>query len=374
MSGALSGAYRAFIEAADDFEERSRYRVRVVGIHDDQIPVEHLPWAEQIPWAGTGWGDVPPLEPGDRVIVMPEGGSREYWFIIGGWIAAPSGKSDLAPEMVGDYETERMRWCRADKAGNLIEMSSVGSEKRIRIKSGNAVITITQMDDSITIEAEGPCSIKAKKASITSEVTDVTSPLVNIVGQGVSGVTETGVVNIFSNKDMNIFAGVGASVPTQDGKGTLQIGQYKDALTVPRQTNEAFIGPKTLKLGKEAAAAPLTADGFLHTDLLQAEATTKISFKSTNGAVEITCKDAKIAATGKCDISSGGDTSIDATGKCDIKSGGDTTVDAAGKCVIKGTEIDLGDGTLGQIVTTMHNCAFTGAPHPFGSSKAKAAQ
>jgi len=377
------GAARAVIASVADAEERARYRVRVYGCHDEGMPVEHLPWAETCPIGGAGWGDIPPWEVGDKVIVIPEMGNREYWFIIGGWISSPQGGTDLPPEMSGDYEEDRLRWCRIDRMGNMIEMSSKPDELHVRIKSGNASILVTQVDDSVVIDASGPLKINAQKASVTSEVTDVQSPLVNIVGQGVDDFgVETGRVQIFSNKDMDIFAGVGAVTPTQDGKGFMRVGQYKDDSLTPRQTNEMYIGPKVAQIGKEELAAGLTSDGYLHTDEIAMEATTKVSIKSTNGSVQIDVKDATINVTNdatinvdnNADLTVGGDLTMDATGKATVK-GANIDIDSTGSVkVLNAGSIELGSAPLGDIVTTLHPCAFTGAPHPFGSSVAKAQQ
>jgi hypothetical protein len=418
------GAKRAVIAATDDTEERRRFRVRVYGVHSEDLPVTHLPWAECCFVGGGGWGDYPFFEVGDRVIVIAEDGNRENWFIIGGWIASPKGQPDLPPELTGDYNADIRRWVRIDKAGNMMEFSAVDDELHVRLKSGNAELIISQKDDSVVIEAAGPLSITANKTSIVSQIAELSCPEVNITGDGVEGTTETGKVNIFSNKDMTIFAGVGATIPTQDGKGHILVGQYKDGLGVARQTDAIDILPKTLQIGKEAGLVPpLTPDQFLHTDEVNVEATTKITFKSTEGLVQVDAKTAAIHITENADITVdgdatvevgndatvnvgnvlnvdvtdaanltvggdltadvtgaasltvGGDTLVDSTGAVDVKSAADVTIDAAGTATILGaSSIELGSGALGNIVTTLHPCAFTGAPHPQGSTIAKAVQ
>jgi hypothetical protein len=418
------GAKRAVVAATDDTEERRRFRVRVYGVHSEDLPITHLPWAECCFIGGGGWGDYPFFEVGDRVIVIAEDGNRENWFIIGGWIASPKGQPDLPPELTGDYAADLRRWVKIDKAGNMIEFSAVDDELHVRLKSGNAELVISQKDDSVVIEAAGPLSITANKTSIVSQVTELSCPEVNITGDGVEGTTETGQVNIFSNKDMTIFAGVGATVPTQDGKGHILVGQYKDGLGVARQTDKIEVLPNILNLGEEAGPVPpLTANQYLHTDEINLQATTKVTIKSTEGLVQIDAKTAAIHitedatvtvdrdatieigndatinvgnilnvdvtdaanvtiggdltadVTGAANLTVGGDALVDATGKADIKAGADVTIDAAGKAVVLGASgIELGSGALGNVVTTLHPCAFTGAPHPAGSSLVKAVQ
>lgn len=61
------------------------------------------------------------------------------------------------------------------------------------------------------------------------------------------------------------------------------------------------------------------------------------------------------------------DTSKDVT----VTAGGDANVTATGNATIAGAEIHL-NGQDGMVVTTAHPCAFTGNPHPAGSSTCKA--
>jgi hypothetical protein len=277
--------------------------------------------------------------------------------------------------MAGDYENDRVRWCRIDRVGNMIQMSSKSDEKRIRLKSGSATLDISMVDDSIVLTAEGPVKINAKKAMVTSDVSDIQSGQINIIGQGVDGTTENGAVNIFSNKDMNIFAGVGTLPPTQDGKGTLQIGQYKDSVSNPRQTDSTYVGPKTLQLGKEALAAPLTPDGFLHTDEVNLEATTQVSIKSTNGKVQIDVKDATINATGATSITSVGDTTIASSGGKTVLNAqtgidatattGDINLTAtAGKVTLKGVTAATKKLITEALITAYNSHTHLYAPGP----------
>lgn len=225
MPEMLIGPQRAVIAAVDDPEERARYRVRVFSVHDDEIPVENLPWAELSCHAGKGWGNVPHYEVDDLVFVLFEGGDREHPVILGGWLTAPGGVSTLPAEQTESYATDRRRWVWKDRVGNLIEVSEKEGEKRIRLVSGGVELKITQEDNSFSVTATGPATINVE-------------------------------------------------------------------------------GDVLLK-------------------------------------------------------SSGGKVSVDANGDVDVQAG---------------AKIKLGGTSLGDIVTTKHACAFTGAPHPFGSSKAQAAQ
>ncbi len=165
MPEMLIGPQRAVIAAVDDPEERARYRVRVFSVHDDEIPVENLPWAELSCHAGKGWGNVPHYEVDDLVFVLFEGGDREHPVILGGWLTAPGGVSTLPSEQTERYETDRRRWVWKDRVGNLIEVSEKEGEKRIRLVSGGVELKVTQEDNSFRVAATGPATVHVEGAA-----------------------------------------------------------------------------------------------------------------------------------------------------------------------------------------------------------------
>lgn len=183
MPDLLIGPQRAVIAAVNDPEERARYRVRVFAVHDDAIPVENLPWAELLCHAGNGWGNVPHYEVDDLVFVLFEGGDREHPVILGGWLTAPGGVSTLPSEQTAEYTTDRRRWVRKDRAGNLVEVSEKAGERHVRLVSGGAELKITQEDDSFTVVATGPATIVAGGAvtiQATGEVNVLSTSKVTI--------------------------------------------------------------------------------------------------------------------------------------------------------------------------------------------------
>jgi hypothetical protein len=159
MPEVLIGPQRAVIAAVDDPEERARYRVRVFAVHDDAIPVVNLPWAELLCHAGRDWGNVPHYEVDDLVFVLFEGGDREHPVILGGWLTAPGGVSQLPSEQTGEYATDRRRWVWKDRDGDLIEVSEKAGEKHVRLKSGGAELKVTQVDGSFTVVTTGPATV-----------------------------------------------------------------------------------------------------------------------------------------------------------------------------------------------------------------------
>lgn len=86
------GLYRGVVEDVNDPMEAGRIRIRVYGVHSDDIPTEHLPWAEYTDplfggAVGVGAFFVPDV--GSKVRVMFEGGDHNFPIYIGGAPAKP---------------------------------------------------------------------------------------------------------------------------------------------------------------------------------------------------------------------------------------------------------------------------------------------
>jgi len=252
----LPGIYRAVVAGVDDPEERGRYQVRIPLFHDDAVPVEHLPWAEQVVFAGKGFGDVPNYDVGDLVLVAFEGGDYEYPFIMGGWLSQSQGIPDLPPEQREDYATTRKRWMRMDRSGNLIEMSEVDDELRIRIKSGNAEVVVSQIDNSINIAASGPVNISAERAEITADDFSVRSGNAEIVAtHRDGGGAGDAILNVFSSQVVNIYGG---DAPGVDADSVISLGQYIDGAAAARQTQLVQARSEVVQIGKKDDESPPT--------------------------------------------------------------------------------------------------------------------
>ena len=285
MSEVYPGCYRGVVEEVLDVDERFRYRIRVHHIHPDEIPVEHLPWAETIAFAGPGFGDVPHYENGERVWVMFEGGNPEYPCVIGGWIAAPGGVPDVPPEQDEKYSETRRRWFRLDRRGNLIEMSEVDGELRVRLRSGGAEVSLSQIDDSINIKATGRVNIEADKAEITAKTAVVQGDEVTVQATKRTGVTGDGIVNVFSTKTVNVYAG---AIPGLDPSSEILIGKFLDAASVVRQTQLVRIESNVVEIGKKDAVLP--------TLNVTIEAATSVNLKS-NVLVDLDAPAINVKAT-----------------------------------------------------------------------------
>ncbi|MBK1725714.1 phage baseplate assembly protein V [Halorhodospira neutriphila] len=80
---------------------------------------------------------------------------------------------------------------------------------------------------------------------------------------------------------------------------------------------------------------------------------------------------ASVQAAGPVEVSTDGDATVIAKGSLEATTGGDASVTATGKATVEAAAIEL-NGAMGQVVTTAHTCAFTGNPHPAGSSTVSA--
>ena len=74
---------------------------------------------------------------------------------------------------------------------------------------------------------------------------------------------------------------------------------------------------------------------------------------------------------GALQIHSEGAVQITAAGDAEVR-GEQVVVHASTKATVQAQQVEIA-GSAGQVVTTAHTCAFTGAMHPVGSSKVKAA-
>lgn len=279
------GLWRGQIAVADDAQERARYRVRVFQVHDENIKDEELPYAELgTAFAFKGGGDVPVYERGDLVWVAFEFGNEEYPVILGGWISQSSGVPDLLPEQQQNYTTNRKRWIRKDRAGNLLELSSVSGQERVRIKSGRAEVILTKLDNGIAIRAiDGPVTLNADRCTVQANELQLEGNNTSILAQGQTPPVDpaaaiptpglpTGTCDVFSNSELRLYAG---DVPGIDALASITIGQYIDSALVARQTGRVTLQPQLLELG---VAVP--TDGTTPTLFVDAACSTRMRLLS----------------------------------------------------------------------------------------------
>lgn len=342
------GIYRGIVADTADQQERRRYRVRVINIHRDDVPVEALPWAEWCVFGGKGFGDFPSLQVGDAVFIMFEQGSRRFPVIVGGWLSYQGGTNDLPNELAGDYEANSKRWMRVDRAGNKVTLSGVEDELWVEIQSGKAKITVRQLDGSVSITSDVSTRISSPQVQV-QDADDVTVQSKRVVASVTEEATIQcdGVVNIQAAETVNI-------------------GQYQPPTVgvPPPPKTSATVDVEATTLVKIQSGANLDVDAAGQADIdaigdvnvhsaanLNITGDAKVAIKST-GPVEITARDltvttdtAKLTIEVQTDveINAGGnvllraaaDVDIEATGgDVSVRSGGATSVEAAGDCSV----------------------------------------
>jgi phage gp45-like len=177
------GIYRGEIASIEDPDERYRYRVRVIPIHDTTLPEDHLPFASLCAFSGKDFGDVPHFEVGDRVFVMFENGSRDHPVILGSWVAGQQDQAgtftpDFPPDQADPYTTRRKRWERVDRDGNALvktEGTTAVDEESLRIEAVNKLVLKTQNGDlEVLIENNGTVTIKGNLTMTVDGDADIT--------------------------------------------------------------------------------------------------------------------------------------------------------------------------------------------------------
>jgi phage baseplate assembly protein gpV len=252
MSEILPGLYRAEVAATDDPQERGRVRVRLTGMDSPEIPADRLPWAEiGAAFVTTDACDIPHYDIGDRVWVSFEHGLKHMPVVMGGIATNAGGLPALPIENLGDYPETRKRWRRQDRYGNFIELSEVTNERHVKIGSGNASVTVSQRGNRISIQADGPVSVKATSVNVDAAKVSIDGGDVAVEATATFLGTPIpwGVAQLLSNSEVQI------GVPMLSNPfGTVNIGQYLDTLLVPRQTYTVNVCPVMVQIGR---AVPL---------------------------------------------------------------------------------------------------------------------
>ena len=123
-------------------------------------PVNYLPWAEVVGYAGRHKGDPPRYSIGDRVLVMFEHGDSTKPFVIGAWLSGNYGAiNDLFPEQraitpgsqgsgfgTENYPDTMQTWVRGDDQANALTFQGIPHERRNELRAGFASITLNGND------------------------------------------------------------------------------------------------------------------------------------------------------------------------------------------------------------------------------------
>jgi len=362
MSDKYFGLYRGVVKDVEDPEKRFRYRVQVYTVHDE-MDKEFLPWAE------TGFcmnaskeklsADIPNFDVNDVVWIMFEGGDRRFPVITGGWITHNRGANDVPTEQQEDYNKTRKRWQRIDRKGNLIELSELDDELRVKLKSGGAEIIITQKDNSITLKAtEGVVRVEAPKAEVVAPQAILDSREVTIRAaltdptQSLDEPDRRGRAHVLSHVETNIHS----QNPEETDQGQINVGGYtpKDKGQVvqtapPLQTPTYWNKAKVIKIGVKQQTQdgmhtlPHTTEVEIHgVDFVKVNSPKLVDVRVTeddatinmvnegDGDINITCED-------------GGDINIEST-KADVNiKAPDAVVNIEGKTEVN---VKATEGTL----------------------------
>ncbi len=196
----FAGLYRAEIATVEDEQERYRYRVRVLDLHDSSIPADHLPFASLATFVGLHFGDVPHFEIDDRVIVAFEKGERDHPIILGGWVTSTADVAgnhtpDFPKDQSDVYNTRRKNWDRQDRDGNrlrLTEGTTQPDEVSVELSSLNKLRVVTEQGDlEISIAGNGAIVIQGDvtlnvsgKVDVTCDEAEITAATKIVINSG----------------------------------------------------------------------------------------------------------------------------------------------------------------------------------------------
>lgn len=338
----LGGLYRGVVEDVNDPTESKRYRVRVMNVHREEIPVNSLPWAELCTHGGKGFGDLPHYEKGDLVRVMFENGDRRFPVVMGGWLSYAGGTADVPSEQTADYPRTQRRWVRYDRNGNKVVMDE--EAQTIEVTSGQSIVTIRGGDGAIVLQTDGVLEIRAPRVSVIQATqVDVEAETVFAEISGVATLNCEGTVNLRGGDEVNVGEYQGAGVPPPLPKTTPVVNikaaqqvniESTQSLSVTVGTTATFdvTGDVTIE-----GAANVTVDGAASVKVLsdgpcEVEAQT-VSLKSTGGVVSIeSATDLTIDVGNAANVTIQGQAEIDVTGPLTVNAQSGATIDVNGTC------------------------------------------
>jgi hypothetical protein len=337
----LGGLYRGVVEDVNDPTENKRYRVRVLNVHREGIPVNSLPWAELCVIGGKGFGDLPHYEVGDLVRVMFENSDRRFPVIMGGWLSYSGGMADVPSEQTADYPRTQRRWVRYDRNGNKVVMDE--EQQLIEVTSGQSKITIRGGDGAIVIQTDGVVELRSPRVSVL-DATQVEIAAETLFAEisGDSTLNCEGTVNLRGGDEINIGEYTPPNIPPVPK--TTPVVNIKAAQTVNIESSQAL----SVKVGTTASFdvtgditiegdANITVDGAASVKVLsdgpcEVEAQT-VSLKSTGGEIKIEpSTDLTIDVGNAANVTIQGQADITVTGPLSLEAQSGATIDVTGTC------------------------------------------
>lgn len=134
--------YRGVVEDNNSPTKDGRVKVRVFGIHTDDIVTDNLPWAEVmqgIDFIGSGLGKNTMIEIGTWVFCMLDHDNKEMPIVIG----SISAHNDI------NTKSNPLNQVTETVSGHLIEIDDNSGNERIHIKHKSGTYILVKPDGSI---------------------------------------------------------------------------------------------------------------------------------------------------------------------------------------------------------------------------------
>lgn len=170
------GIYEGRVEQRVDPNRQGRLKIRIVGVHSNDIKVEDLPWAypRNNSWQGGGSFKIPPLY--SYVYVEFRQGSHEYPVWTGGWWALskeanPSGFGGEAYKVGQLLQLDQVKDAKPEDApNNFFDSSPNGKNLQLDDRLGRErVVLADQLDNLLFVNTEhGVITLEAKNGQKTN--------------------------------------------------------------------------------------------------------------------------------------------------------------------------------------------------------------
>ena len=232
MREVLNGIYSGTVRAVDDAEGRYRVLVQVDGVHRETVGNEGLNWAEMCSVTGKYCGDFFGYAPGDTVWVMFKGGREELPVVLGGRNDKRLGVMSTPISAQESYVDGIRRWTRIDRSGNMMEMSEIGDEQYVRMKSGAAEVKVSRIGNEVVVSSPGgTIRVEAGTVAVKSTHAAVTSSSIDIYSEASNPLTQldNGKMRVVSNDRLDISAHGSIPGPSPQGgslTGEVTTGGY----------------------------------------------------------------------------------------------------------------------------------------------------
>jgi hypothetical protein len=397
------GVYQGFVVVVGDSDNRSRVCVRVPEVHsvdaDDACPVAEIIAPGSI---GKMRGSFANYRTGDRVWVMFQKGNALYPVILGGWFTNGDEVPDGPIENQLQPEKAHLRQIQSDGKGNTIILSEAGDENHVRIKSGGAAITVTQIAgggisvkaESGVVEVQGAqVNVVAGTASISSNNVTIDAIGHNLLGQdsGFAGLRSNDRTDVYADTDLNEggnsrFVVVAGSKITDPSPASVKQttnhnlrAQNINVGVAPSLTSPSskaplvpYPDPTVMTEGTPPATLlPTLTINLRSVGPINIQSSTFLNLYALAGATLQADGFVSVSAQGNVDVYAAGAATVESLGAVTVTAGGAVTATAAGPATITSATVAAITApiiTLTGIVTTIGAFSATSVVATGGSS------